>query len=181
MTPKQGIAFVARHGVVLQAARGPVPNLAEAVAGGPIRGSWWAHASGHEIFRVADAISENADVLVCKLIGGKITYVHRRLWPALVKLGARFDKARLAKLWDEHTQKGAHVSKRIDFPDWVPSDVRRAAEALSLEEAERLFAPWLELAHAPPGKAAAPRRAAANFRARAKSRPAKVRSPAKKR
>ena len=53
MTPKQGLAFVRRHGIVLQAARGPVPSLAEAVAGGRIRGSWWGHAKGHEIFRVA--------------------------------------------------------------------------------------------------------------------------------
>jgi hypothetical protein len=38
MTPKQGLAFVARHGVVLQAARGPVPTLVEAMVGGPIIG-----------------------------------------------------------------------------------------------------------------------------------------------
>jgi hypothetical protein len=98
-----------------------------------------------------------------------------------VKLGARFDNARLAKIWDEHTQNGAHVSKRIDFPEWVPTDVRRAAEALTIEEAERLFAPWLDLAQALPGKAGAPRSAAANFRARAKSRPAKPVASAKKR
>jgi len=32
MSPREAIAFVERHGVVLQAARGPVPSLAEAVA-----------------------------------------------------------------------------------------------------------------------------------------------------
>src|SRR6266511_3789241 len=41
---KAALAFVRRHGVVLEGARGPVPNLAEAVATGPIRGSWWGHA-----------------------------------------------------------------------------------------------------------------------------------------
>ncbi len=41
VSPKEGLAFVKRHGVVLHAARGPVPSLAEAIAGGPIRGSWW--------------------------------------------------------------------------------------------------------------------------------------------
>ena len=30
---------------VLQAARGPAPNLAEAIAGEPIRGSWWGHGA----------------------------------------------------------------------------------------------------------------------------------------
>src|SRR4051812_4184586 len=145
VSPKQGLAFVRRHGIVLQAARGPVPSLAEEIAGGPIRGSWWGHPKGHEIFRVADAVSESDEVLVCKLVDGKVTYVHRRLWPALVKLAARFRKAQLAKIWDEHTRTGAHRSRRTAFPDWVPSDVLREAEQLSMADAERSLLPWLAL------------------------------------
>ena len=139
MTPKQAITFVERHGVVLQAARGPVPSLAEAVAGGPIRGSWWGHPKGREIFRVAQAICENPDILVCKLIEGKITYVHRRLWPALVKLAPRFRREQLAKVWDEHTASGAHRSRQEPFPEWVPSEVKRKAAALSDSEAESIL------------------------------------------
>ena len=41
MNQKEALAFVERHGIVLQAARGPLPNLAEAIVRGPIRGSWW--------------------------------------------------------------------------------------------------------------------------------------------
>lgn len=96
MTPAEGLAFVEQHGVVLQAARGPVPSLAEAVAGGPIRGSWWGHPKGHEIFRVAQAICDSPDVLVCKFVNGHVTYIHRRLWPALVRLAARFRKDQIA-------------------------------------------------------------------------------------
>ncbi len=143
MTPKQGISFVKRHGIVLQAARGPVPSLAEAIVGGQIRGSWWAHPKRHEIYRVADAISESGDVLVCKLIDGKVTYVHRRLWPALVKLSDRFTRDQLAKIWEEHTDTGAHRSKSMPFPRWVPDDVLRDAEELSQDAAEALLAPCL--------------------------------------
>ncbi|MFI4945383.1 MAG: hypothetical protein ACHP85_19090, partial [Burkholderiales bacterium] len=82
MSPKQALAFVKKHGVVLQAARGPVPSLAEAVAGEPFRGSWWGHPKGQAIFRAAEAVADSPDVLVCKLIDGKVTFVHRRLWPA---------------------------------------------------------------------------------------------------
>jgi hypothetical protein len=155
MTPAQGMAFVKRHGVVLQAARGIVPSLAEAIAGGPIRGSWWAHASGHEIFRVADAVSDSDDVLVCKLIDGKVTYVHRRLWPALVKLAARFDKQHLAKIWNEHTQTGAHRSRAIAFPRWVPPDVMKKASTLSVAAAEAMLPPALvaDVASAAPAAA----------------------------
>jgi len=105
---KEALAFVERRGIVLQAARGPVPNLAEAIAGGPIRGSWWGHPKGKEIFRAAEAICKSPNVLVCKLIGGKITYVHRRLWPALVKLASRLREEQFAKVWNEHTASGAH-------------------------------------------------------------------------
>jgi hypothetical protein len=143
MTPKQGLAFVKRHGIVLQAARGPAPCLAATIAGGPIRGSWWSHPKGKEIYRVADAISESDDVLVCKLVEGKVTYVHRRVWPALVKLAARFSKPRLAKIWEEHTATGQHRSKQLAFPGWVPPEVRKEAEALTAAEAEALLPSWL--------------------------------------
>jgi hypothetical protein len=145
VSPRQALAFVKRHGIALQAARGPVPSLAEAVAGGPIRGSWWAHSKGHEIFKVADAVSESGDVLVCKLVEGKVTYVHRRLWPALVKRASRFRKEQLAKLWDEHTRTGAHRTRRTPFPKWVPRDVLDEAERLSVADAERILAPWMAL------------------------------------
>jgi len=144
MTPKQGLAYVKRHGIVLQAARGPVPSLAEAIAGGPIRGSWWGHAKGAEIYRVADAISESDEVLVCRLVEGKVTFVHRRLWPALVKLAARFPRERLAKIWEEHTETGAHRSRSLAFPEWVPAQVLREAETLSLIDAETLLGAFVQ-------------------------------------
>lgn len=128
-----------RHGIVLQAARGPVPSLAAVIAGGPIRGSWWGHTKGRVIFRAARAVCKSPDVLVCKLIDDKVTYVHRRLWPALVKLGHRFAKERLAKVWDEHTETGAHMSRQVPFPDWVPRDVMEEAARLSPLEAERVL------------------------------------------
>jgi hypothetical protein len=141
VSPKQALAFVEKHGVVLQAARGPVPSLAEAVAGEPIRGSWWGHPKGQAIFLAAEAISESPDVLVCKLVDGKVTYVHRRLWPALVRLASRFPKAQLARVWSEHTVTGAHRARRVAFPAWVPADVARRAEKLPPAEAHLLLSP----------------------------------------
>ena len=145
MNQKEVLAFVEHHGIVLQAARGPLPNLAEAIAGDAIRGSWWGHPKGKEILRAARAICASPDILVCKLVEGKITYVHRRLWPALIKLASRFRKEQLAKVWDEHTRSGAHQSRRKDFPKWVPSEVLKEADALSVAEAENILSPGLAL------------------------------------
>jgi hypothetical protein len=143
VTPEEAVAFVEHHGVVLQAARGPVPSLAEAIAGGPIRGSWWGHPKGHDIFRASEVIGHSAEVLVCKLVDGKVTYVHRRLWPALVKLAGRFRKEQLAKVWNEHTATGAHRARRQAFPAWVPSEVMSEAQAISASDAEALLATLL--------------------------------------
>jgi len=98
MTPKQALAFVKTNGVVLESGRGPVPSLAEAIAGKPIRGSWWAHPKGHEIFLCSRAVRESPDVLVCRLVEGKVTYVHRRMWPALVRLAQELNSDRLAAI-----------------------------------------------------------------------------------
>jgi hypothetical protein len=139
MTPKQALSFVKTHGVVLESARGLVPSLAEAVAGEPIRGSWWSHPKSNEIFLCSRAIRASPDVLVCRLVGGKVTYVHRRLWPALVRLAEHLNPARLAAIREVHTPSGKHKIETTPFPDWVPKKVIREAMRLTDEEAARLL------------------------------------------
>src|SRR6202011_1892928 len=117
MTPKDAIAFVQLHGVVLESARGPVPNLAEAVAGERIRGGWWGHSKGRKIFAATRAVRKSPDVLVCRLLGGKVTFIHRRLWPAVVRLADRLDKDLLAALREVHTASGSHRVVETPFPE----------------------------------------------------------------
>jgi hypothetical protein len=150
VTTRQALAFVASHGAVLQAARGALPSFAEAVAGEPIRGSWWAHPKGGQIYGLIEAVVDSGDVLVCTLADGKVTYVHKRLWPALVKLAKRFTKAQLAKVWSEHTPSGAHRQRRVAYPKWVPAATLRAAAQLPQAKAERELAMLLPLAKGRP-------------------------------
>lgn len=65
-----------------------LPSLAALVAGGPVKGSWWGHPAGKEIFRVAGELDDDRDVTVAKLVAGKVTFVHRRLFAALAAVGA---------------------------------------------------------------------------------------------
>ena len=127
--------WVREQGIVLQSAHGPVPNLAEYVAGEPIRGSWWGHPSGHEIFAVLTRVMSSSDVIATRLINGKVTLVHRRLWPALARLAERFPEDRLAAVNEEHTTSGAHRTVRIPFPEWVPPEEMAAAELLTVDYA----------------------------------------------
>ena len=139
MTPKQALSFVKTNGITLESGRGPVPSLAQTIAGETIRGSWWAHPKGHVIFLCSRAIRESKDVLVCRLVGSKVTYVHRRLWPALVRLGKKFDPDRLAAIRETHTGTGKHRVDLVAFPEWVPSEVSRAAANLTAEQAAEML------------------------------------------
>ncbi len=141
-TLRRALAFIRTHGVVLESGRGPVPSLADVIAGEPVRGGWWSHPKGREIFAVTRSVRDSDDVLVCRLVTGKITFVHRRLWPALVRASAGLPTDRLSQVREVHTDSGRHVTREVPFPDWVPPDVRAAARTLSKAAAVSAFA-WM--------------------------------------
>ena len=63
-----------------------LPSVAGLVAGEAIRGSWWAHPAAHAIFQELQRLAAHPDVLMVKLVAGKDTLVHRRLWPELLAI-----------------------------------------------------------------------------------------------
>jgi hypothetical protein len=142
-TPAAALAFVEEHGVVLASAKGPAPRLTEAIAGEPVKGSWWAHSQSRLMFAILSQVTDSPQILVCRLIDGKITLVHRRLWPALARLAARFGPDRIARVGEEHTASGRHVSRAVPFPEWVPPDVLRDAQSMTETEALRALGSWL--------------------------------------
>ena len=135
MNAKQALRWVKVCGIAVESARTSVPSLAEKVSGRPMRGSWWAHPKRNEIFRLSRTIRSSPDVLVCRLVDGKITYIHRRLWPALVRLTTRFSKQRLAAVKEVHIPAGKHKLLVTPFPKWVPKEILGAAQKLSEKEA----------------------------------------------
>src|SRR5687767_9061730 len=139
MTPRQALIFVEERGIVLESARGPVPSLAEAIAGKRIRGSWWGHPKGDAIFACSRAIRRSNDILTCRLIDGKVTYVHRRLWPALVRLSGELKADRLAPLRENHTAAGKHRIETAAFSQWVSADVVARGADLSTDQAIALL------------------------------------------
>jgi hypothetical protein len=104
------------HGMLLESARGPLPNVAEMIAGEPIRGSWWAHPAGHAIFDALNSLAESPDVVRTRLVNGKVTLVHRRLWPALARVADSIPTQQRGS-----DPGGAHEQRRASSPRGVLS------------------------------------------------------------
>jgi hypothetical protein len=133
-TPDVKVVLVER-GMLLESARGPIPNVAELVAGEPISGSWWSHPASHAIFERINELADSPDVVRMRLVNGKVTLVHRALWPALVRVADHFPPERITSIAEEHTASGAHVKVETPFPDWVPVDATEIAATLTEADA----------------------------------------------
>jgi hypothetical protein len=142
MTAGEALSFIEKHGVVLASAKGPVPRLSEAIVGEPIKGSWWAHPKSHDVYAILQAVADSEDVLVCRLVNGKVTLLHRRLWPALVRVAKRFPSGQISQVHEEHTASGRHITREVPFPKWVPPGVAERAKVLSEKEALDSLGPW---------------------------------------
>jgi len=85
-TAKDALELVKRHRVVPMT---PVPgfrSLVGEIAGGPVRGSWWGHPKGSLMFDLANVLHDSRDVVAARLLEGKVTFIHKSLWPALVRV-----------------------------------------------------------------------------------------------
>jgi hypothetical protein len=89
-TPKhfeRVLSKLVKYGFLLQSDP-KLPSVCGLITGGPLSGSWWSHPLAHEIFRVNEQLQDHDDVLITKLISGKVTFVHRELWSEILAIGS---------------------------------------------------------------------------------------------
>lgn len=79
------IKALEKQGILLQTDTA-LPNVAGLLAGEPIKGSWWVHPHANKIFAGLNRLADHEDVLFTKLVSGKVTLIHRRLWPDFLSL-----------------------------------------------------------------------------------------------
>lgn len=106
MTPQEALALVRSRGVL------PFADFVAAVVGAPVKGSWWGHPKGHEIFNLAGHAGR--ECIFAKLVGGKETFVHRTRLPALARrvTDEAWRKERIAKLSKEAKALLREVEKK---------------------------------------------------------------------
>lgn len=128
-----------------------LPCVTRLVAGEAVSGSWWSHPRAHDIHAVTGRLADSPDVVIVPLVSGKTTYIHRRLWPALVAIGMSREPWQMERLSEpalrllEHVDtKGAVRCDRL--PDGVlaagskPGEVAREIERRLLAHGEQFHA-----------------------------------------
>ena len=132
----QALALLRERRVLTLTDQPGLVSLVSAVAGERVPGSWWGHPAGKRIYAIASALEDHVDVLACKLAGGKATFVHRSLWPPLVRVvtDAGWRKKRLAALPARAARLVARIGRRdvrLDKKALPPRD-RNALERSAL-------------------------------------------------
>jgi len=118
-----------------------LPSVSTLITGAPLRGSWWSHPLAQTIFQVNEKLEDHPDVLITKLISGKVTFVHRNLWPEILAIGTAREpwqmeglSARAQALLKTVELSGEIRSDRIDWPMSRSSSKNKpGATALELE------------------------------------------------
>jgi hypothetical protein len=112
------------------------------VSGGVVQGSWWSHPEANRIYAVLEDVTRRPEILVAKLVSGKVTLIHRRLWPAFISVATAREAWQMRGL-------STHARRMLGVLD--EGDVVEPAGAGAKEIEARLLA-FAEKVHTPSGR-----------------------------
>ncbi|MEK6373275.1 MAG: hypothetical protein AABO58_11330 [Acidobacteriota bacterium] len=102
---------IAEHGLLLLQDK-KLANVVTFMTGERVKGSWWSHPRAQDIFNALEALPED-QVIATKLVGGKVTFVHRSLWPDLLAV-VTGDRE-----YQVHTKSGRHEKRYEAWDVWA--------------------------------------------------------------
>lgn len=85
-TEHDALELIHQRRVVTEVPAVGTTSLVEAVAGGPVYGSWRSHAKGRLMYRLGRILRASQDVLSVRLVEGKVAFVDASLWPAVYRV-----------------------------------------------------------------------------------------------
>lgn len=62
-------------------------EIVNVLLGETITGSWWSHPNARHAYNFLETLAEHKDIYRGRLIEGKVTFIHRRLWKYLIAVG----------------------------------------------------------------------------------------------
>ncbi|MEK6775129.1 MAG: hypothetical protein AABY64_14405 [Bdellovibrionota bacterium] len=88
------------------------PNIISKIIGDKISGSWWGHPLANPIYNGLVWLEHNRNVLIVKLLDGKVTYVHESLFSDFYSVVSKTRDWQLAKLKSDELSLLKYVSKK---------------------------------------------------------------------
>jgi hypothetical protein len=85
-TEHDALELIRQRLVVTEVPALGVTSLVEAVAGGPVHGSWRNHAKGRLMYRLGRMLRASDEVLAVRLVEGKVAFVDASLWPVVYRV-----------------------------------------------------------------------------------------------
>lgn len=104
-----------------------LPSVVGLIVGEPVHGSWWGHPMGKAIYALANRLEDSEHVMSTKLVAGKVTFVHMRLWQHVVKIGTAREKWQTEKL----SESAKDLLKIVDKYRFVETDSSPELKAMS--------------------------------------------------
>jgi len=145
---------LALHGLLLKSDPN-LPSVTTLAAGEPVRGSWWGHPMSHQMFHLLEALEDHEDAALIKLVSGKDTFIHKRLFSHLASIGMSREDWQLNGL----TEAASRLLELVDTHGVVKTDNLRLpglSEPAKIGEAarelERVLLVRGENVHTPSGK-----------------------------
>ncbi|MFQ6012037.1 MAG: hypothetical protein ACE5LS_00110 [Thermoplasmata archaeon] len=126
------LAWLEAYGILL-VVDPRLPSVTTVVTGKPLRGSWWGHPRSHAIFAMVERLEGHAKALPTKLVSGKVTFVHRRLWPALAGVGSAAEPWQVEGL----TPDEEALLARLGEAGWLRTDDRAGYSPLDATTVRR--------------------------------------------
>ena len=139
----QVFAVLLQRGLLLESDQ-KLPSVCGLITGEPLRGSWWSHPQAQTIFRINERLADHEDVLITKLISGKITFVHFSLWSELFTIGTAREPWQTAglstgakRLLKSVDQRGSLRTDQLIFSkSFKPGELARELEKRLLVQSE---------------------------------------------
>jgi hypothetical protein len=124
---------LSRWGMILEQDK-LLPSVASIIAGGPLNSSWWGNPAARGTCEALQALDEREDVVSVKLVSGRVTFVLKRLWPALLGVAQAREDWQL----DGLSKDGLALLNLVDAVESVRLD-RVPGESKALRESARLL------------------------------------------
>ena len=86
-TAQRVLETLVERGLLLEQDK-QLPSVVTLLTGQSLRTSWWSHAKARLIFATLTELSRHPDVLFTKLLYGKVTLLHRRIWPSFLAVAS---------------------------------------------------------------------------------------------